>query len=255
MAQISHKIKSELWDVCQQGNTSRAIEILGLINLDDYDVRYWFESDFRKMIYIASRNNHIDIVCILYHIDILWGSKNTLIKYAAQHDSPEVIKFLIEKGAKVGHGALHNAVYNRQENIVQILLDTKVNTNILNRDYYDKKKTYNSLVHTAIEADQINILQMLLLAKSDINRKTHTYGHTPLYKATKLGNLNIVQLLILSKAGVHERANNGGTPLTMAIHNITRKFNIVRSLIQAKANTNNEYEEKLILEFSKELNI
>jgi hypothetical protein len=116
MAQISREIKSELWDACQQGNTSRVIEILKLINIDKYDVRFRFESDLRKMTYIAIINNHVDIVRILYPIEVR-GSEDTLIKYAAQHDSPDVVKFLIEKRAKVGHDALHNAVYNRQENI------------------------------------------------------------------------------------------------------------------------------------------
>jgi ankyrin repeat protein len=254
MAQISHRIKSELWDACQQGNTSSVIKILKLINIDKFEIRFRFERDIRNMIYIASRNNHVDIVRILQPIES-HGVENTLIKYAAQYDSPDVVKFLIEKKAKVDHGALHNAIYNKQEHILQILLDTKVNTNILNLDYYCKKDPHHSLVHTAIEVDQINILQMLLSAKSDINIRTCVHGHTPLYTATKLNNLNMTKILVLSKADIHKKINNGGTPISIAVYNAnSSNLEILQLLIQVKADTNDEYKQEFISNIRRMLN-
>lgn len=181
----------------------------------------------------------------------------------------DLIKKFIEKGAdqnfktsKGGYTPLHEAAHSQKIEVVQILLQSKANPNILNDDkrpplrwaaYYGNMEIGKELLdcgagstlnagdyegwtplHTASSVGREPFVKLLLQHGADPNCITKT-GQTPLHLAAQKGNVLIIQMLLNYGAQWNIKDNNGDTALHVASFNhreeaIEAFFNHIDSL-------------------------
>jgi ankyrin repeat protein len=106
------------------------------------------------------------------------------------------------------HILLHEAVYHGISGVVEEYIRCGVEVNICNGG--------KSLVHIAVSRNHKDIVELLLKAGADSNKKCNNdFG--PLHEACALGNRgDILKLLIEAGADVHSKDKNGLTPLFLA---------------------------------------
>lgn len=107
---------------------------------------------------------------------------------------------------------------------------------------------YESLIHLAVESEEIDICQFLIEQREDINAKDkENNGRTPLHLACDRGHFKIVSLLIENNANIHATDNDGNTALMLASAKGHR--DIVRYLLRhgALINATNKWQESSCL--------
>mmetsp|Transcript_19549 Transcript_19549/g.17313 ORF Transcript_19549/g.17313 Transcript_19549/m.17313 type:complete len:208 (+) Transcript_19549:155-778(+) len=85
-------------------------------------------------------------------------------------------------------------------------------------DIKTKDSVYTTLLHTAVEYDQIEMFRMLIDYGMDINSKSSelTLANTCLHEAVNKNNLNMVDTILELKGDVNICNNLGLTPLALA---------------------------------------
>ena len=85
----------------------------------------------------------------------------------------------------------------------------------------------------AAQSANVELVQVLLDGKANVNGPDEGIGHTPLMRAVETENLEIVKLLLKAKANPNAKAANGETVIAMAIR--SGKPAIVEAIIQGGA--------------------
>jgi ankyrin repeat protein len=138
------------------------------------------------------------------------------------------VEFLNYKLDQYGNNALNWASKNGITEIVELLLDKGVNSNIKN----DRLITPLSY---ASEKGYVNIVKMLLDKGADPNIKDNR-GETALIWASQNGYENIVKMLLDKDADPNTKTITGNNPLYVAAQN--GRENIVKMLLDKGADPN-----------------
>ena len=161
--------------------------------------------------------------------------KITPLMKAAWDGQPDIIRILLDAGAKVnaqatdtGETALLNAVSQGNLEIVQMLLEAKADVSLKN------KFDFNPFT-SAVAAGNIELSRTLLKAGAGIEEGAHTLS--PLQFAASSGNLDMIRFLVENGADVNRGAKKGEqTALLSAIYGA--KPEAVRLLVELKADVN-----------------
>lgn len=137
---------------------------------------------------------------------------STLLMIAVRERNTELIRFLLDSRAnaykrnRYGDSALTIAALQGQEDIVELLLERKIDPN---------QPGWNALHYAAFE-NRGRIAAMLLAAGADIDALAPN-GSTALMLAAKRGHLDTVRLLVGAKADLSRSDSVEGTALDMAV--------------------------------------
>ena len=96
---------------------------------------------------------------------------------------------------------------------------------------------YITALHSAVEHNQLDVIQVLIENGADINAETSN-GTTPLIAAARAGNENVIKLLHSYKVALDHRTQSGNTALGLAAYSVPIRPNIVRLLMELGANPN-----------------
>lgn len=199
-------------DINKKSTTSLYVQILSM--LDNYQ-QIGKNPDYQKMM-----DNHIELLKIahnknLSNIQATDTYGNTALHSAAISGHPQIIKYVIQLGAKPTvtnkeyETPLMLAVKEGQIQAVQVLYP-----------YYDKKldidKEGNTLLYSAAMNGREDILQLLLKkSKGEINSKNNE-GKTAVIIAAEYGYSMIVEILLRNGADSEIKSNEGKTALDYA---------------------------------------
>jgi len=155
------------------------------------------------------------------------------LNYAAYHGSVELIKLLLEKGAKVNktdgnfESPLEAACWKGNTEAVKVLLEHGAKPNLWG----------GSPLHTAIKQGSVEIVKSLLEHGAKVNKLDGSYG-TPLERAwyTTPPNAEIIKLLLDKGAdpNITIKWSGGDSLLHLAVKD--RNMEIVKLLIDKGAN-------------------
>ena len=181
---------------------------------------------------------------IVYEKD---DQKSTPLHWAVKVNHPEILKYLIEKGADVNALDMNNytplgmATERRQLALIKTLISAGADVNLKGASgwpplrysiYYNYLEAFEIIVNQGADlnekdyvgktplyfacmGDREGILKTLLLKGAKIN-ETDLGGNTPLHTAVYYGDIKAVDLLMDSGADIHVKNNFGQTPLHQA---------------------------------------
>jgi len=126
--------------------------------------------------------------------------------------------------------ALHYASESSAE-LTKILLEARADVNL--KDAQAKQP-----LHLAIEARLLEVVDLLLEGKADVNTGNHALGlnSTPLIDAAYRSDCELVRKLIVASSDVNWQGKQGMTPLHMSARG--KKLEIATMLLEAKADAN-----------------
>lgn len=137
---------------------------------------------------------------------------------AVREQEHDLVKMLLNRGAdatvktKNGKAALHQAVIDKHEDLVCMLLDYDGK----NVDVQDDRSGMTPL-HYAVQSDHIDIVRTLIDAGANVNAKA-TDGSSPMHYAARGGKVEILQLLLEAGADVDRAVNSSdNTPVFEAV--------------------------------------
>ena len=140
---------------------------------------------------------------------------------AAEHNSCDALKLLIDHGADVnatandGSTALLQAVIRNNKQAVRLLLSVPgIDLEIKSPD---EKMLGHTALHFAAELGFADVASMLVGVGADVNASA-LFGVTPLMLAVKNGFKKITGLLIRSGADVDKADSVGRTAISIAVH-------------------------------------
>jgi len=148
----------------------------------------------------------------------------TLLHFAANVGSPEIVADLLVRGAKpdlpdeFGWTPLHEACGNGNEAIVAMFLQLPFNLDGVSR----KGET---ALHLATRQGFAKIVKQLLQAGANHEFRNRD-GNTPLHVAALAGRLDLLQIIREAGGDIHARNLNGETPL----HSCAREGHIEAAL-------------------------
>ena len=160
----------------------------------------------------------------------------TLLEFAVDRNAIEIMKFLIEAGAKLEAGVykplIHAALVNQLE-AARLLLEAGADPNVtrVERDEEDVRGV-TALMNAVERPEQIEMVKLLLKHNADPHL-ANTRGHTALHEAVDRENFEAVRVLL--KAGCKPSGPILHRPAFLG----TRKgFEMVKLLIAAGADLN-----------------
>jgi len=169
-------------------------------------------------------------------VNIRDENNNHLITYAVLFNRPDIVKTLIEKGAKIDiqdvdeRSLLYIPIKYDYFDILTLLLQTnKENIGISITDIKDKY--YKIPIHYAINLKNIRAIKLLLEYGSNPNIPDIN-GYNSLHHAIYSRNPEICKLIIKYISDINSRCNTGETSLHMACN--LQLLNIVQVLIDNK---------------------
>ncbi len=144
------------------------------------------------------------------------------IKVAAQHNQPEILKYLIEKGANInGNEAIYNSpiVIANEKGYIQVVAELLKHDLVL-PEWLNKPYLIKKYMNKAIEADDVFAFETLFTcSKADINSTEFNYSSfskmTLLDKACDHGATEVVAKLIALGANINLVDN---LHITTALH-------------------------------------
>ncbi|XP_058789887.1 ankyrin-3-like isoform X2 [Phymastichus coffea] len=145
---------------------------------------------------------------------------NTALHFAAQLARYDAAQILLRHGASLaaqtprGFSPVTLAVQSGCIPLVQLLLDHGGDVNQPVHDYDLKRQS--TLLHWAIECNNIRMVDFLLRTNADANLRD-SYGETCLHYAARLGHLDSAELLLRHGARVRDKSLNELTALCYAV--------------------------------------
>lgn len=175
---------------------------------------------------LAKENQHHNIVTLLENF-YLNKDKSKIIEstkkeISGKKETPEDLVLLFK--------AIANGDKNAVINILQENKDLDINQEL----YSQRTKNYKTPLISAVEKNNYDIAKILLEHKADPNKLVHL--ENPLSIAIRNKNLDMVKLLLEYKADVNKEYHNGETPLMIAIEE--KNIPIIEALLKHNANTN-----------------
>ena len=159
---------------------------------------------------------------------------NCALFYATYIGNIDIIKFLIENGVScenknaIDETPIYEAFRRKYWNIVKFLLNHGASI-------MPFPKTPKSLLHYAVEQNDVELATELIKKKIPIDSKTNISKNTPLHFSCIQNNLQMIELLITNQISIiNEQNNQGETPLFLASKHSTPQ--IVDYLLKNGAN-------------------
>jgi len=153
----------------------------------------------------------------------------TPLYHALEIGRGNIVKYLIEKGAKIEKITLYKKIlseddlYETEElnEDLNAVMDEMKKYFIKNNDFclYPKYIKAEEFIKYAIEVENIHALQFIINQGIDINR-TEEKKDSVLIQAIKKNNFDIVKLLIKSGTDINLKDGNNNIPIIYAIDNI-----------------------------------
>ena len=221
VARLINDYRTQLWrNPNPMVNSSR--QLISYVNESDK------ERDYSPLMYAAMINNRQAAELL-----ILFGARITFrsdkdgafpLKIAVEFDSDEVLKILIKNGDDINQqfinywnslnfpvytSLMHVAVSNKSYKVAKILIDARVNCNILGG------VVKQTPLFDAIEKKDPQMIQYLIAGGADLNI-TNGYGLTPLINSVRYGCYECVKLLIDAGADVNWKDSDGETAFDYA---------------------------------------
>ena len=132
---------------------------------------------------------------------------------AAENEQIDVIKLLLESGAKIdkriGTSPLYVAVQNGYIGVVKLLLESGAEVDKVEWD------NFSFPLYIAAQKGHTEVLKLLLVSGAKVNKKSH-HGSTTIFVAAQKGNIDVIKLLLESGAEVNVTDTKGITPLHIA---------------------------------------
>ncbi len=202
------------------------------------------DDDGNTAILFAAEKGRIDVVNYLIEQGAYINYENTGITachLAANKGHLEVVKLLIEKGALVnaetheGMNALQFAAMEGHTEVINYLINHGANVNASDTEG-------NTPLSLAVEAGHFEMVKLLIRAKGDVNAADIT-GNTPLINLAMVDNPSwehekIANYLIEQGAKVNAMNSEGSSALSLAAQGGSDRLNMVKLLIEAKADVN-----------------
>ncbi|MBC8276917.1 MAG: ankyrin repeat domain-containing protein [FCB group bacterium] len=188
----------------------------------------------------AAYNNRLDVAAYLidekkFDINVLKvgirGSHSTPMHGAAAYGHPEMVKYLIDKGADVniandfGFTPILGAASGGKVECMQYLVEAGADINM-------KLPQGESLIHLAAQSGNLDMVKMLVDNGADINQRTD-YGRIPLINALYSEQLEAIKYLVEHGANLNNRNENNGTVMHAAMYRDSIK--VVEYLIKKGA--------------------
>jgi ankyrin repeat protein len=172
-----------------------------------------------------------------------WG--NRAIFAAAWEGNLKALDLFYDLGAKISFddaNLLCNAAYNGKADSVKWLLDKGENANFNFTDTGENALHY-TLSKTSEMDDRAEIVKVLIVAGTDVNKKTlagkptlcfmrdaFLKGETPLHRAAAYSNVAIIRMLLDAGAEPSMKDANGDTPISWGSWHL-RDSDVLRLLI------------------------
>lgn len=137
----------------------------------------------------------------------------------------EIVKFLIDNGADIhftdsrGNTPLHGAVMCSKTNTIKLLIEKGAKVNARNES--GETPLYEAIYHNRVE-----IAEVLIDNSADVNVRD-SQGNTPLHKAAVFSNTGTIEFLLKKGAKANIQDNYGRTPL----HWIVLKYRHERDVL------------------------
>jgi ankyrin repeat protein len=184
--------------------------------------------------------NEMDISDVMFDINIRDDQNNYFLTYAVTLNEPNIVKLLLEKGAKIDivdkydRSILVIPITFSYFEVLNLLLEAnKDNIGISIIDMKDKNMRIP--LHYAIEIQNIKAVKILLENGSNPN-VTDKDGYTPLHLAVKSRSIEICKLVMQYVSYVNSRYNTGETALHIACN--LQLMDIIVLLIKYGINVN-----------------
>ena len=233
--------------------------------LTDYAVRYWVDhvrgierslgSVLMDFLLKEKRVSVLGLTNILFNqkFEDLWQLENTGLILAVYHNLKDAVCMLLEMGVDVNEPkrygrltALHEAIYQEDQDIVSLLLEN--GANIEARTDMDETPFYlamengsyaladllmkqgadiktkaidgKSVLHVVSgNEDSGEALDLLLRLGIEVNSRTHKHKKTPLHLAARVGQDRNIDLLLKYGADIESEDSEGRTALHEATVN------------------------------------
>lgn len=134
-----------------------------------------------------------------------------------------------QKVTKQKLSVFHNAVRNGNTAKVKELIETGAPLD-------DQDDVFGTALHEAVCFDRLEIAELLIEHKEDVNTIQRPHGDTPLCVASRKGYIQHIELLIKHHAKINLQGKDGSTPLHCALEN--KHENVAQFLVGAGANVN-----------------
>ncbi len=193
--------------------------------------------DHKTPLFIAAERESIEMVRFLLQLGAKANTKSggiTLLHRAIGNEQPVLARALLDGGANVNaenyreQTPIHIAIHKKDSGLTKLLLSYKANIHIL-----DGNK--DTLLHIAVREDKPEIAKLLIKAGAKVNTKNNS-EETPFQIAIRDSKLAMARVLVSAGANVNVKDSRDRTPLQMAANK--KDLSYVKLLIRAGADVN-----------------
>ncbi|XP_057336426.1 ankyrin-3-like [Microplitis mediator] len=165
----------------------------------------------------AVGKNQVEMVAYLLRKNAKVDSDRDVLsplQIAAMNNNTTIFKMLLERGAKISDNNIHNnkspiklAVERNNFDITRLILKHK----------NFGKKYDQSLLHTAVQNNSLEMVSLLLETGLDVNEYDDDRS-APIHYAAMAHNNDILQLLLDYGADINAKNQHGNTPVFLALN-------------------------------------
>jgi ankyrin repeat protein len=194
------------------------------------------DSDGRSIFYIPIKFGYDDIVSLLINfsnvvvgiplLELQDKYMNIPLHYAIIYSKHDIIQEILNTKTNLnfkdidGNTSLHLIIkykIPKSLSLIQSMINNKIGQNLIN-------KLGQNALHIAIETNNIEVCELLIANKINIDAQTLDNHLTPLIIATIGSNIKIIKLLINSNVDINKQDIYGNTCLNYAIINKSQQI-------------------------------
>ena len=204
---------------------------IDILDADERSILYFpVKYGYDKMLdYLIQINNDMIGVNI---IDIKDKIFKTPLHYAIANKNLYAIKKLLENNANPnsvdnkGYNALHQAIFTREEDIVNLIIPYIANIN-------SRTITGESSLHLACNLQLTTISKILVANQINVNIQDTLHEFSAMHYAVNLNMLSTVELLIKHDSNVNSQDVFGNTPIHYVL--IEENYNMLPLFLKSKS--------------------